>query len=87
MSQVRFLHGSPELYRASLATSPLSLKTPESDDYKIDSQKEAISVGQVVKLPQPDSWESFLELFLFERKAEVKLLALFPIISFMHNIL
>ncbi|HPT62693.1 MAG TPA: hypothetical protein PLH24_00310, partial [Candidatus Atribacteria bacterium] len=59
----------------------------ESDDYKIDSQKEAISVGQVVKLPQPEGWESFLELFLFERKAEVKLLALFPIISFMHNIL
>jgi len=29
-------------------------------------------VGQVVKLPQPDSWESFLELFLFERKAEGK---------------
>ena len=87
MSQVRFLHGSPELYRASLAASLPSLKTPESDDYKIDSQKEAISVGQVVKLPQPDSWESFLELFLFERKAEVKLLALFPIISFMHNIL
>jgi len=29
-------------------------------------------VGQVVKLPQPEGWESFLELFLFERKAEGK---------------
>ena len=29
-------------------------------------------MGQVVKLPQPEGWESFLELFLFERKAEGK---------------
>jgi len=29
-------------------------------------------VGQVVKLPQPESWESFLELFLFEKKAQDK---------------
>ncbi len=28
-------------------------------------------MGQVVKLPQPEGWES-LELFLFERKAEGK---------------
>ncbi len=27
-------------------------------------------MGQVVKLPQPDSWKNFLELFLFESKAE-----------------
>jgi len=38
-------------------------------------------VGQVVKLPQLESWENFLELFLFEKKAEGKALALFPIIS------
>lgn len=29
-------------------------------------------MGQVVKLPQPESWESFLELFLFEKKAQGK---------------
>jgi len=29
-------------------------------------------VGQVVKLPQPESWKNFLELFLFEKKAEGK---------------
>ncbi len=29
-------------------------------------------MGQVVKLPQPDSWENLLELFLFEKKAESK---------------
>ena len=27
-------------------------------------------MGQVVKLPQLESWENFLELFLFEKKAE-----------------
>jgi len=31
-----------------------------------------ISVGQVVKLPQVESWEGLLELFLFEKKAEGK---------------
>ncbi len=29
-------------------------------------------MGQVVKLPQVESWEGFLELFLFEKKAEGK---------------
>ena len=69
--EVQILSGAPaftELFSPSL----LSLKTPESSDYKIDSQKEAISVGQVVKLPQLKSWKNFLELFLFEKKAEGK---------------
>jgi len=39
-----------------------------------------LSVGQVVKFPQLESWENFLELFLFEKKAEGKLLALSTII-------
>ncbi len=25
-------------------------------------------MGEVVKLPQPEGWENFLELFLFEKK-------------------
>ncbi|MDI3542439.1 MAG: hypothetical protein PWP57_42, partial [Candidatus Atribacteria bacterium] len=29
-------------------------------------------MGQAVKLPQPEGWENFLELFLFEKKAEGK---------------
>ena len=43
-------------------------------------------MGEAVKLFQPEDRENFLELFLFEKKAEGKSPALFLIISSMSQI-